>query len=298
MMLFGGLASCEGENPSRLEEMLSVPSRSESGTVEVLTIEAHGHQFEAVVHTPSPSRNTGWAVLMIGGGLGNTLDWDVPGSLIHNGESMQLTISGEPHADAPLLRAALVSEGLTVLHWSTIAHGDPLADQWPTMATARTQAELLEQARAALGMLRARPGVRVDRVLLLGHSQGAMRAWSLASEDRSVAGLILLAPAYFSRDERVAGSLAKQGLSFGEDVVRVCGIRTLAIFGALDKSSAVNADAALMLMNSPGFEKLSVHVLPRLGHQLGPQVGDLSGPIDASVIRTVTEWSLQFVNTP
>ncbi len=297
-MLLGGLASCEAENPSRPVEVASGSMSPELGSVESVIIEAHGHQFEAVVHTPSPSRNTGWGVLMIGGGLGNRLDWDVPGSLIHNGESMQFTITGEPHADAPLLRAALVSEGLTVLHWSTIAHGDPLADEWPKMATPRTQAELLEQARAALGMLRARPGVRADRVLLLGHSQGAMRAWSLASEDRNVAGLILLAPAYFSRDERVAGSLAKQGISFGEDVVRVCGIRTLAIFGALDKSSAVNADAALMLMNSPGFENLSVHVLPRLGHQLGPQVGDRFGPIDPSVIRTVTEWSFQFVNTP
>ena len=51
----------------------------------------------------------------------------------------------------------------------------------------------VDDAAAALAMLRGRPEVDASRLVVAGHSEGAVQAVALAARDRSVAGVILLA---------------------------------------------------------------------------------------------------------
>ncbi len=251
---------------------------------------ADGLEFDALVETPDPARRNGWGVLMIGGGFGNDLDWTVPGSITVEGRPSQMTISGETHADAPPISAVLVGRGFTVMRWSTIARGDPLADEWPVRATTRTLPETLAHARDALRTLRETGLVEQDRIILLGHSLGAARACTIAGEDEGVRALILLAPAYFMRG---AGSLGANGMRHGEEVLRARPIPCLALFGELDASKAVNASAAAALAAAAGFERLEVRLLPGLGHQLGPALESRHGPIDAGVVNELGRWAEQ-----
>jgi predicted esterase len=253
----------------------------------VFTLDS-GDSFDAVLDRPAPGRDTGWGVLMIGGGLGNTLDWETPGSVTHEGRTIALTISGEPHADAPPISRALTERGLSVLRWSTIARGDPLADEWPARATPRTQQELIDQARAALRALR--DSIGGGRIILLGHSQGASRAITLVQAEPGVGSLVLLAPAYFTRDERVARTVEANGLRFADEVLREHPLPTLALFGGKDPSRAVNPDAACILAGSAGFESLHAEVFPSLGHQLGPFEDSRHGPIDRGVVGRIADW--------
>lgn len=57
----------------------------------------------------------------------------------------------------------------------------------------------VRHAKDALAMLRSQPGVRRDRVFLLGHSLGSVRAVNMASADAQIAGLVLLSPAQLTR---------------------------------------------------------------------------------------------------
>ncbi len=54
-------------------------------------------------------------------------------------------------------------------------------------------ADTRDDAARALEALRAQPGVDGDRVVVIGHSEGALHALSLAAEDRGLAGVCLLA---------------------------------------------------------------------------------------------------------
>lgn len=250
-----------------------------------------GNAFDAVIDRPASGNSNGWGVLMIGGGLGNDLDWTTPGTVNVNGKAVAMTISGAAHADAPLLARALCERGFAVMRWSTIARGDPLAAEWPARSTPRTLAELTAQARAALGTMRRAGEIEADRVILLGHSLGAARACTIAAEDVGVKGLILLSPAYFARSTPAPASFRNAGLAIGEDVLRTTPLRCLALFGALDESRAVNAAAALALVDTPGFERFEAETLAGLGHQLGPQQGNLVGPIDQSVLDQVAAFA-------
>ncbi len=55
--------------------------------------------------------------------------------------------------------------------------------------------EVIDDAVAAVKKLRETPGIRADRVFVLGHSLGGMLAPRIAAADPSIAGLILLAAA-------------------------------------------------------------------------------------------------------
>jgi pimeloyl-ACP methyl ester carboxylesterase len=88
----------------------------------------------------------------------------------------------------------------------------------------------IDDARAALEVLRARPEVDADRVFVIGHSEGALIASALAT-DPGIAGVVLLAGAAHNGKEvlrwqagQVAETLPKpvKGLLrlFRQDVVR------------------------------------------------------------------------------
>jgi pimeloyl-ACP methyl ester carboxylesterase len=69
-----------------------------------------------------------------------------------------------------------------------------------TIETA-SMTDLVDDARAALAALRARPEVDSSRVFLVGHSEGAYLATILAADDPELAGLALLAGAARPLDE-------------------------------------------------------------------------------------------------
>ena len=158
-----------------------------------------GYVFDARVHLPPPEQRNGYGVLLMGGGIANDLNWTVPGSLRMGDRVQQVTISGEPHEDATRIAESLVERGYVVAHWSTIRRDDPKRDKWPYEATTYPILVMIEHARAALRAFRNRRLFDENRPVLLGYSLGGHRAVVIASTDRGIAELVLLAPAQFTR---------------------------------------------------------------------------------------------------
>ncbi|MCK6478481.1 MAG: hypothetical protein L6Q35_16810, partial [Phycisphaerales bacterium] len=290
------LAGCDGsqqETPQRPAGVRDPAASASSGDAthrrEIRFI-VDGLEFDAVIDAPDTARANRWGVLLIGGGLGNDIDWTTPGRIDNAGQSMQMTISGEEHADAPLLSAALTRLGCAVLRWTTIARGDPLADQWPIRATPRTLPELVAQTRGALAALRGSGLVDHDRIILVGHSLGAARACTVASDDAGVRALVLLSPAYFIRTESTPRAFMESGMMHGADLLRERQIPCLILLGSLDTSRAVNGSAILSLAGAPGYKHVNITMCKGMGHHLGPERGGQNGPIDPSVLGITAEW--------
>jgi dienelactone hydrolase len=89
------------------------------------------------------------------------------------------------------LAEGLATRGIAVLRYDkrTRVHSGRAASS--TSFTVND--EVVDDAIAAIKMLRATAGIRADRVFLLGHSLGGMLAPRIAAADPSIAGLILLA---------------------------------------------------------------------------------------------------------
>ncbi len=158
-----------------------------------------GLVFDARIVAPNESQRNGFGVLMLGGGLGNDLNWTTPGFVEESGRRTQLTINGKPHADAPLIAEALATRGFVVMHFSTIRQDDPKRNAWPNEMTVYSHRELLQFSTAALDAFRSKNLFAQDNVILLGHSLGAERAANLAANDTGIAALVLLAPASLTR---------------------------------------------------------------------------------------------------
>jgi dienelactone hydrolase len=256
--------------------------------VERATFPVRGELFNAVIHHPARSAKNGWGVLLIGGGVGNDLDWTNPGLLELDQAVVQVSINGQPHADAPAISQSLVDAGYVVLRWSTIAQGDPLESQWPVRATPRSLSELLEQAWAALELLRGAEGVQPDRIVLVGHSLGAARAVTVAEADPGVRAVAALSPAYFTERTRGPASFAAAGMRTAQDLLASRQLPVLAVFGELDTSPPVDAAGASALAER--HEGVQVVTFDGLGHQLGQQEGDRHGPIDQAVLDHLMAW--------
>lgn len=259
-------------------------------SIERTTFSVGREEFEAVVHRPAASRSNGWGVLLIGGGMGNDLDWTTPGTLLLDGQAQQFSLSGDPHSDAPAISAELADRRFVVVRWSTIAMGDPLRSEWPVKGTPRSHAELLDQARAAMVVLRGVPGVRAGRIVLVGHSLGAARAFTLASGDEGVRAVVALAPAYFTDRTPLPSSFVKFNMRRGQDVVAERGLPVLAVFGSLDRSRVVDAAGARAIAGTGTCPRLEVAIFDGLGHQLGPQEGERHGPIAPEVLERIGDW--------
>lgn len=177
----------------------SRPSRSELQTRDLTFSTAEGYEFDARIVLPPARERNGYGVLLMGGGIGNDLNWTAPGSLEYGGEVHQMTISGEAHADAPRLANAFARRGFTVMHWSTIRRDDPKRDAWPYEATIYTMSDQVEHAMAALGAFRAQGLFDADHVILVAHSLGCVRAVNIAADDRGIAGLVLMSAAQLTR---------------------------------------------------------------------------------------------------
>ncbi len=155
--------------------------------------------FDAKIVAPPRRDRNGYGVLMIGSGYGNDLDWSVPGFVEYQGKKNQITITGESHADAPLIAKSLAEHGFVVMHWTTIRRNDPKRDAGPDTFTAYTIKELLRFSKSALAAFRGTKMFEERKTILLGHSLGAVRAANIAFDDDQVDALVLLAPAQLTR---------------------------------------------------------------------------------------------------
>lgn len=167
--------------------------------------------FEARIDRPDEGAN-GYAVMLIGGGSVTDLDWTLPGSYEHEGETTRVTISGEPTTDAKTIGDALVDAGFVVMRWSSVHADDELAKAQPGMAMGVPFEYSIGLTGAALDAFRDRAPEANDKLILVGHSLGAPRATAVA--DDGVVGLVFLAGAYTSRTKEAPSSICERGAAY------------------------------------------------------------------------------------
>jgi len=94
------------------------------------------------------------------------------------------------------LADTLGHHGIAVLRFDDRGTGASTGDH-----NAATSADFADDVRSVIRWLRGRPDVASERIVLLGHSEGAMIAPMVAATDRRVGGLILMAgPAQTGRE--------------------------------------------------------------------------------------------------
>jgi hypothetical protein len=132
--------------------------------------------------------------------------WQLPGTLtVPNGAgpfpAIVLVQGSAPHDEdesigpnKPFkdLAWGLASRGIAVLRYEKRTHkyGAQIAKD-PANFTVKE--EVTDDARAAAALLAQQPGVRPDRVYVLGHSLGGMLAPRIAEGDHQIAGIIIMA---------------------------------------------------------------------------------------------------------
>jgi hypothetical protein len=101
---------------------------------------------------------------------------------------------GTVGATKPLrdLAAALAARGIATLRYDkrTLAHREKLS----AAPTITLDEEVIDDAAAAVALLRRRPEIAKKRIFVVGHSLGAFAAPFIAKRAAPVAGLVLLAP--------------------------------------------------------------------------------------------------------
>ncbi len=150
--------------------------------------------YAAVLTMPQPGAANGAAVMLLGGGLVHDADWSTPGVVDVEGDRQQLTISGNPHADGRTLAEAFATAGFVVFRFSLIHERDALATAQPGMAEPVPIEQGFTIAADALAAFRKRSPEAGERLILVTHSLGALRAAQLM--DQGVVATVWLAPAY------------------------------------------------------------------------------------------------------
>jgi uncharacterized protein len=91
------------------------------------------------------------------------------------------------------IAAGLASRGIAVLRYDKRTRVAP--QEFAPSRAFTVREEVIEDARAAVALLRARHEIDPRRIVVLGHSLGAMLAPRIAKEDADVAAIVLLAAA-------------------------------------------------------------------------------------------------------
>lgn len=98
-------------------------------------------------------------------------------------------------SDAKQLRLGITREiaaALTAAGWATYRYDKRGVGESTGSFLAAGLTDVVADARAALAALRGRPEVRADRLVLVGHSEGALVAGALAAGDADLAGVALI----------------------------------------------------------------------------------------------------------
>jgi dienelactone hydrolase len=95
----------------------------------------------------------------------------------------------------------LASHGVAVLRYEkrTTAH----AKRFGSLDTVTAREEVIDDALAAVKVAQRAPGIRRDRVFVLGHSLGGMLAPRIGAADPTIAGLVVMAGAVRSLEQSI-----------------------------------------------------------------------------------------------
>jgi dienelactone hydrolase len=197
------------------------------------------------------------------------------------------------------LADTLGRRGVAVLRLDDRGTGSSTGDQGVA-----TELTAVEDARAALAWLRARPGIAPDRLVLLGHSEGVRIAMLAAADEPDLAGLVLLSGAADTRAATLAQALwaAEHGPAAGRvprdtlvarlnrmmDSLAITGTREVfrwqpaplaarirapvAIFhgGADRQVPAAQADSLAAVFRRAGNRQVTVRIFSERNHLLVP----------------------------
>ena len=184
-------------------------------------------------------------------------EWALPGTLAlpAEGSSFPALVlvhgSGPSDRDATVggakvfrdLAGGLAARGVAVLRYEkrTKVHGAKMVGRPVTL-----DEEVVDDALSAAALLRATPGIDPKRVAVLGHSLGGTLAPRIATRDRELAGIVLLAGAV-----RAPEDLVEDQLDY------------LASIGAAPKDvvAATKADVAKLRALSPGSPEAATATL-------------------------------------
>lgn len=133
--------------------------------------------------------------------------WSLPGTLampsgegpfpavvlVHGSGPVDRDASFGPNRPFRDIAWGLASRGIAVLRYDkrTLAHRARIQ----SLTTFTVKDETIDDALAAVKMLRDTPGVRADRIFVAGHSLGGMLAPRIGAADPKLGGLIVLAGA-------------------------------------------------------------------------------------------------------
>ena len=98
-------------------------------------------------------------------------------------------------SDAKQLRLGItreIAEALAAAGWATYRYDKRGVGESTGSFLATGLTDVVDDARAAVAALRARPEVQADRLLVVGHSEGALVAGALAAGATDLAGVALL----------------------------------------------------------------------------------------------------------
>jgi pimeloyl-ACP methyl ester carboxylesterase len=262
----------------------------------------NGWAYDGRIELPAESERNGYAVMMLGGGIGSPIDWAVPGVM---------TLDGKATHDADTIARALLGAGFVVMRWQAIRRDDPKHAEDPVMMDAPPFPQTIEQAEKAYAAFRAKKLVTDDRIFLLGHSLGARRAAILIERNPKTPGLVMLAGAsllpsdleaaksildtgddkahrHEAAVERLgkqaerwsepfAGKADKYGRRWPADIIAERKTPTLLIVGALDERWLVESYMFTSYVRRARHPDYTWKVYEGLGHQLASEV---AGPVE------------------
>ncbi len=138
---------------------------------ENITFTSSGYNLAGTIALPEGEAPFPAAVLISGSGM---IDRD------ENHSKMKINVMRE-------VATCLAAEGIATLRYDKRGVGESGGDYWVT-----GYYDNAADARAAVDYLAAHPGIRKDKIYLLGHSEGAIISTHLAGQEAPVAGVILL----------------------------------------------------------------------------------------------------------
>ncbi len=173
--------------PATLPAVRSGPGPLGAVNIPITFESQAGWIYDGRIEIPVERRRRPWAVMLLGGGLGTDIDWQLPAIL---------SISGQATYDGATLAKALLDEGFVVMRWQAIRRDDQKYAEDPLMMDAPSMAQGFEHARLALAAFRAKKVVPDDHIFLLGHSLGGRRAGLLLEENPKLPGVVMMAGAH------------------------------------------------------------------------------------------------------